>query len=212
MLSVVIWSLICLALAGTILFLVLRTRRRMQPPASSREIMQAAREALRDKKNKPKIYRCCPDSRQEDLVAFHEIDKLRSDCSGKFRLKWDHLELKYIYTEHTEEMRLQLAGSKEPLTLFYVDGSLGSMAMHGETYDAEKFEMSQSGNLAQQLRRCLKHHLKQRGGSLDIQKYSDPSFSPKLDVNEAGEIKLKELPPKPVSKVPVTWDQPKEAS
>jgi hypothetical protein len=209
MLSVILWTTVCVAMAGVIVFLIMRTRKRMQPPSSAREVMQAAREALRNKDDKPKIYRCCPVTKNEDLVASTEFDKLRSDCTGRYRFKWDHLDLKYAVTEHTEEMRLKMTNCTETLTLFYVDGSLGSMAMHGETYDAEKFEMRQSGNLAQQLRKCLKHHLKVRGGTLEMKKYQDPSFTPKLDVNEAGEIRLKEVPVKSPSKVPVTWEKPR---
>lgn len=210
MLSVAIWTLVCVILAGTIGVLILRTKRRMQPPSSARDVMMAARDALRDKSDRPKIYRCCPVTKNEDLIASTEFEKLRSECTGRYRFKWEHLDLKYAVTEHTEEMRLKPSNCTETLTLFYVDTTLSSMAMHGETYDAEKFEMRQSGNLAHQLRRCLRHHLKVRGGSLEIKKYNDPSFTPKLDVNEAGEIKLKEVPVKVPSKVPVTWEKPQE--
>lgn len=202
MLSVILWTVVCVALAGTIGMLVLRTKKRLQPPASAREVMQTARQSLRDKIDRPKIYRCCPVTKNEDLIATSEFEKIRNECSGRYRFKWDHLDLLYIVTEHTEEMRMKMQDCEDTLTLFYVDGALGSMAMHGETYDVEKFEMRQSGNLANQLRRCLKHHLKVRGGSLEVQKYNDPTFTPKLDLNEAGEIKLKELP--------VTWDRPRK--
>lgn len=196
MLSIVLWTIVCLALAGTICLLVLRTRKSLQPPSSARDIMQAARQALRDKSNRPEIYRCCPVTSNEDLMDCTELEKIRHKGNGRYRFKWDHLELLYILTEHTEEMRVKRQGNEELLTLFYVDGALGSMAMDDETYDVEKFEMRQSGNLANQLRRCLKHHLKVRGGSLEVQKYNDPSITPQLDLNEAGEIKLKELPVK----------------
>lgn len=196
MLSIVLWTIVCLALAGTICLLVLRTRKSLQPPSSARDIMQAARQALRDKSNRPEIYRCCPVTSNEDLMDCTELEKIRHEGNGRYRFKWDHLELLYILTEHTEEMRVKRQGNEELLTLFYVDGALGSMAMDDETYDVEKFEMRQSGNLANQLRRCLKHHLKVRGGSLEVQKYNDPSITPQLDLNEAGEIKLKELPVK----------------
>lgn len=61
--------------------------------------------------------------------------------------------------------------------------------------------MRQSCNIADHLRTFLRHHLKLSGGSLEIEKYDEPTFTPVLDVNKSSEIKLKEIP--------ITWAKPK---
>ncbi|HQR42916.1 MAG TPA: hypothetical protein PLX97_09535 [Gemmatales bacterium] len=202
MFSVILWSIVVLCLAGLIAYLLLRTTTStLEPPPSSRELMQLTRKYLKDKEDRPKIYRCCPITKNEDLVPSTEFKKMLHDVEGIYRFRWTELDLKYVVREKTEEVRLKRGNSDDKLVLFYVDGVFSSMSFNHETYAGEQFELRHSGNLANQLRKCLRHHLKMRGGSLETVKYDEPTFTPKLDVNATGEIRLKE--------VPVSWNPPK---
>lgn len=173
----------------------------MQPPLCVRDAICTATSALKDKKQKPKIYRCCNIKKTEDLVVSSELKKMDNDPAGRFRFRWPHLDLSYTLKENSEDVRIQLEGHEEVVTLLYVEQALASMTCAGERFDAEHFQMRQSGNIADQLRCCLRHHLRLSGGTLEHEKFEEPTFTPKLDLNKAGEIKLKDLP--------VTWAKPK---
>lgn len=202
MFGVIFWSCVVVALIAAILIIALRGKKVVEPAPTSRELMQFTKHLLKDKQARPKIYRCCPVTKNEDLVPTTEFKKLLHETGGTYRFRWTELDLKYIVREKTEEVRLKRAEDNEKLVLFYVDGVFSSMCYNDETFAGEQFDLRQSGNLANQLRKCLRHHLKMRGGSLETVKYDEPTFTPKLDLTATGEIKLKELP--------VSWNPPKK--
>ena len=201
MFGLVLWSLAALAIVTMIIYLLVRTKKRMQPPLCIRHAIETAKDALRNKNQRPKIYRCCNVRKTEDLIVTAEMKKQSVDRPGIFRFRWPQLDLKYLLAENTEEVHLQLEGHEKIVTLLYIEGLLGSMKIGSERFDAEHFEMRQSGNIADQLRNCLRHHLRLSGGTLELAKWEEPTFTPVLDLNKAGEIKLKEIP--------ITWAKPK---
>ena len=201
MLNLVIWSLVTLVIIGVIVYLVIRTKKRMQPPLCARQAIEKAKRALKDKKQRPRIYRCCNVKKTEDLIVSAELKSMSSDPMGNFRFRWPDLDLKYTLTENIEEVDIQLTGHREIISLLYVEGALGSLAIGADRFDSEHFDMRQSGNIADQLRSFIRHHLKLRGGTLEVERWEEPTFTPVLDVNKPGEIKLKEIP--------ITWGKPK---
>lgn len=204
MLNLILWSLVVVCLTGLITFLVIRTKNRAKPEITIRNAICQAKATLQDKKNKPKIYRCCKIKKTEDLIVSSEQKKLATDRPGTFRFRWPHLDLKYILKDNTEEMRIHITGHEKIATLFFIDGSLGGMSLGDERIHDEHFEMRQAGNIADQLRCLVRHQLKLEGGKSEIEKLDEPTFNPVLDVNAMGEIKLKEIP--------VTWNKPKSKS
>jgi hypothetical protein len=194
MLNLILWSLVVVCLLGIIAFLVIRTKNRAKPELTIRNVICQAKATLLDKKNKPKIYRCCKIKKTENLIVSSEFKKSAVDRPGTFRFRWPHLDLKYILKDNTEEMRIQMTGQDKVATLFFIDGSLGGMSLGDERIHDEHFEMRQAGNIADQLRRLVRHHLKLEGGKSEIEKLDEPTFNPVLDVNALGEIKLKEIP------------------
>lgn len=191
MLSLVLWSLVVLALVAGIAFLILRTKKRSKPQLSIRNAIVVAKKALKNHKEWPKLYQLNQELHQFELIAYNSLKADQLDQPAIYRLRWPQLDLRYTVKPMSEELRLEVKEQEKHVTLLYLDGSLGSMALGTDIYDPEHFEMRHAGNLADQLRNILRERLCGGYGSHEAKKLDDPT---EIAVNQAGDIKLSELP------------------
>ena len=195
MLGLVFWSLVALFAAGGIVYVLLRTKERAKPQIPILKAIAAAKSALKNKKEWPKLYYYHADTHEEELIAYDALTQDHLERQGFYRMRWPHLDLKYTIKQQSEEVRLKLEGQDKAVTLLYLDGELGSMALGSDMFGKEDFEMRHAGNLADQLRKVLRKQLCGGYGSHERIALEDPNQSPAdYEVNEAGEIKVKGLP------------------
>jgi hypothetical protein len=194
MLSLVLWSIVVLAAVVGILYLLVRTQQRSKPQIPILKAIAAGKAALKNQQEWPKLYYYHPDTHEEELIAYDALTQEHLDRQGLYRMHWPHLDLKYTIKHQSEEVRLQLEGQEKAVTLLYLDGELGSMALGTDIYGKEDFEMRHAGTLGDQLRKILRKQLCGGYGTHERKKLGDPDSAPAYEVNEAGEIKVKGLP------------------
>lgn len=190
MLYVVLIILGVLAVIALIALVVLRNTKFPKQDLTVRHAISEAKAALLDGKNKPQILRRMKDKSE---VPFNPVEenKSRMEIPGTFHLHWPMLEIGYTLKDGNEKIILRIGDYKELITLFYADSVLAAVKKDKETLDTENFEMRHAGTIADHLRSFIRYHLRFPGGSLKVEKSAEPTFTPVLDLNKAGEIKLK---------------------
>lgn len=134
MFTLILWSLvIVLAIAG-IVYLIIRTRQRAKPQIPILQAIAAAKTALKNKKDWPKLYYYHADTHEEELIAYDSLTQKHLERHGHYRMRWPHLDLKYTLKQQSEEVRLKLEGQDKPVTLLYLNGELGSMALGDDIF------------------------------------------------------------------------------
>lgn len=197
MLSLVLWSLLVLVLVGGILFLVLRTKWKYQPKIRIRQAIEAAKAAVKNKEELPKLYFCSSENMEPQLIPHHSLKQEDLNKRGSYRLQWPHLDLQYSTRQKSEEVRLHLKGQANEVMLLYVDGELASMTFGDELFRREDFDMRHNVTLADQFRKNLRKQLCGGYGTTERKKLAhDDSQKSHYEVNASGEIKLAELPPR----------------
>lgn len=197
MLALVLWSLLVLAIVGGIVFLVLRTKWKYQPQIPIRQTIEAAKAALKDKENWPKLYFTSDDKMEPELTPYHSLKQENLNQRGVYRMQWPHLDLQYSTRQKNEEVRLHLKGQDKEVTMLFVDGELATMTLGDEQFRREAFEIRQAITLADQFRKNLRKQLcSGYGGNERKKKAKDDSQKSNYEVNISGEIKLAELPPR----------------
>ncbi|HQR06304.1 MAG TPA: hypothetical protein PLN21_05755 [Gemmatales bacterium] len=191
MLGLIFWSMVALGAAGGIVYLILRTKWRAKPQIPILKAIAAAKLALKNKEEWPKLYFFHPDTHAEELIAYDALTKEHLQRQGFYRMRWPHLDLKYTIKQQSEEVRLKLEGQDKAVTLLYLDGELGSMALGTDIFGKEDFEMRHAGNLADQLRKVLRHQLCGGYGTHKHKKKRETDTSSEFELNDAGEIKVK---------------------
>jgi len=194
MVSLSLWSLVIVGAVAGIVFLLIRTQQRAKPQIPILQAIAAAKKALKNKQDWPKLYYYHPDTHEEELIAYDALSQDHLDRQGFYRMRWPHLDLKYTLKLQSEEVRLHLTGQDKAVALLYLDGELGSMALGNDVFGKEDFEMRHAGNLADQLRTILRKQLCGGYGTHERKKLKDPNQAPAYELNEAGEIKVKGLP------------------
>lgn len=191
MLSLILWSIVALCAAGGIVYLLLRTKSRAKPQIPILQAIAAAKKALKNQEEWPKLYFYHADTQEEELIAYDALTEEHLQRQGLYRMRWHHLDLKYTIKQQTEEVRLKLEGQDHAVTLLYIDGELGSMALGSDIFGKEDFEMRHAGNLADQLRKVLRHQLCGGYGTHHHKKFKETDTSSEFELNDAGEIKVK---------------------
>lgn len=175
-------------------FFVMRNKAKHKEPLSVRHAASVAKEALKDKDNKPEVFRRMKDKTEVPYDAMQE-NKAKAEIPGTYHLRWPHLQIGYVFKDTTEKIVLQIDGYDEVVTLFYGNGELNGVNRGNESLEAEDFEMRHAGTISEQLRAFIRYHLRFPGGSLKVDKAPEPTFKPVLDLKKAGEIHLKGAPP-----------------
>lgn len=190
MLYVVLIIVGILVAVALIALVVLRNTKFPKQDLTVRHAISEAKAALLDGKNKPQIFRRHKDKSE---VPFNpsEENRSRMEIPGTYHLHWPMLEIGYTIKDGHEKTILRIGDYKELITLYYSDSVLTAVKKDKETLDAENFEMRHAGTIADQLRSFIRYHLRFPGGSLKVDKSAEPTFTPVLDVNKAGSIKLK---------------------
>ena len=196
MLPLVFWSLLVLVIVGGIAFLVFRTQSRIKPQIPIRQAIEAARAALKNKQEWPKLYFCSPEKMQDELIAYNALKADSLNQPGVFRMRWPHLDLHYSVKAQSEEVRLHLDGQEKEVTLLYLNGELASMSLGDDRFRLEDFEMRHAVSLASSFRLYLRKQLCGGYGTHERKKIVDNSQHADYQVNASGEIKLSELPGK----------------
>ncbi len=191
MLSLILWSIVAVGAAGGIVYLVLRTQRRAKPQIPILKAIAAAKKALKNQDEWPKLYFYHPETDEEELIAYDALTEEHLRRQGLYRMRWPHLDLKYTIKQQSEEVRLKMDGQDNAVTLLYLDGELGSMAFGSDIFGKEDFEMRHAGNLADQLRKVLRHQLCGGYGTHHHKKIRERDTSSEFELNDAGEIKVK---------------------
>jgi hypothetical protein len=195
MLSLVLWSIVVIIAAGGIVYLLIGMKNRTKPQIPILQAIAACKTALKNKEELPKLYYYDPETHAEELIAYGTLTKDQLSRQGLYRMNWPHLDLKYTIKQQSEEVRLKLHGQDKPVTLLYLDGELGSMALGDDIFGKEDFEMRHAGNLADQFRKILRKQLcSGYGGTQERKKLKETDTSSEFELNEAGEIKVKGLP------------------
>lgn len=195
MLSLVLWSIVVILTAGGIVYLLIRMKTRAKPQIPILKAIAAGKMALKNKQEWPKLYYYDPDTHVEELIAYDALTKDHLNRQGLYRMNWPHLDLKYTIKLQCEEVRLKLVGQDKAVTLLYLDGELGSMALGDDIFGKEDFEMRHAGSLADQFRTILRKQLcSGYGGTHERKKLKETDTSSEFELNEAGEIKVKGLP------------------
>lgn len=192
MFQLILWSLVVLAIVGGIVFLVLRTKSRSKPELTIREAIVAARKALKNQQEWPKLFRFNQDEQDFELIAYDAIRKEDLNHPGLYRLVWPHLDLRYTIQAMSEEVRLELKSQEKHVSLLYLQGVLESLSLGHEVFDREQFDMRHAGNFADQLRKVLRQQLCSGYGTHERKKLVEEGSA--IQVNQAGEIKLSEIP------------------
>ena len=192
MFGLVLWSVVVLILAGGIVYVLIKAKSRVKPQIPILEAIAAAKTALKNKQDWPKLYYYHPETHAEELIAYDALTKEHLDRQGLYRMRWPHLDLKYTIKLQCEDVRLKLEGQEKAVTLLYIDGELGSMTLGTDTFGREDFEMRHAGNLADQLRKVLRKQLcGGYGGTHERKKIRETDTSSEFELNDAGEIKVK---------------------
>ena len=194
MLSLVLWSIVVIISAGGIVYLLIKTKQRAKPQIPILKAIAAGKSALKNKMDWPKLYFYHPDTHEEELIAYDALTLDHLNRQGLYRMRWPHLDLKYTIKQQCEEVQLKLEGQNKSVTLLYLDGELGSMALGTDVFGKEDFEMRHAGNIADQFRKMLRKQLCSGYGTHERKKLKETDTSSEFELNEAGEIKIKGLP------------------
>lgn len=184
---IIVGILVAIAL---IALAVLRNTKFPKQDLTVRHAVTEAKSALLDAKNKPQIFRRMKDKSEVPYNPLEE-NKSKMEIPGTFHLHWPMLEIGYTLKDGNEKIILRIGDYKELITLFYSDSVLAAVKKDKETLDAEDFEMRHAGTIADHLRSFIRYHLRFPGGSLKVDRSAEPTFTPVLDLNKAGSIKLK---------------------
>jgi hypothetical protein len=206
MLWILLGFLVLGGIMGVLVYFNSRSQQANNPVMIVREAISTAKKAMLDKEEKPEVFQRLKN--KEEIPYDSKVkNKLKEEIPGTWHFRCPEIEIGYTMKDGgAEKMVLQIHGHEEVITLFYTEGILSSIKVRDEILGTEAFEMRQAGTIAEQLRNFVRYHLRFPGGSLQVTKSPEPTFTPKLNLKKgSGQINLKG--PKPPDKQPNFQDE-----